>query len=69
MKKNYYVLYSINIKGITLGSKVSIYNVLGQLVLSKTARNGIYLEGLDRGVYFIKIRIQNKEVVRKFIKN
>jgi hypothetical protein len=59
----------INIKGVTLGSKLSIYNVLGKLVLSKTTSNEIDLERLNRGVYIIKIRSQNNEVVRKFIKN
>jgi hypothetical protein len=59
----------ISIKGVTLGSKVTIYNVLGKLVLSKTTSNEIDVERLNRGVYIIKIRSQNNEVVRKFIKN
>jgi hypothetical protein len=54
---------------IPANSFVKIYNVLGKLVLSKTTSNEIDLERLNRGVYIIKIRSQNNEIVRKFIKN
>jgi surface protein len=57
------------ILGLSSPSKVSIYNVLGKLVRSETTSNEVDLEGLQSGVYIVKIRDQQKETTRKFIKN
>ncbi|ARV05658.1 hypothetical protein BTO04_02630 [Polaribacter sp. SA4-10] len=57
------------IQGVSNPAKVSIYNVLGKLVLSKTTSSEVDLEGLQSGVYIIKIMDQQKETTRKFIKN
>jgi surface protein len=57
------------IQGLSTSSKVSIYNVLGKLVLSKTTSREVDLEGLQSGVYIVKIMDQQKETTRKFIKN
>jgi hypothetical protein len=57
------------ILGLSKPSKVSIYNVLGKLVFSKTTSSEVDLKGLQSGVYIVKIRDQQKETTRKFIKN
>jgi surface protein len=57
------------ILGLSKPSKVSIYNVLGKLVFSETTSSEVDLEGLQTGVYIVKIRDQQKETTRKFIKN
>jgi len=57
------------IQGLSNVSKVSVYNVLGKLVLSKMNSSEIYLDNLERGIYIINIRDENRETVLKFIKN
>jgi surface protein len=57
------------ILGLSKPSKVSIYNVLGKLMFSKTTSSEVDLKGLQSGVYIVKIRDQQKETTRKFIKN
>ena len=57
------------IQGLSNTSKVSIYNVLGRLVLSETTTSEIDIEGLQSGIYIVKIIDQQKETTRKFIKN
>jgi surface protein len=57
------------ILGLSKPSKVSIYNVLGKLVFSKTISSEVDLKGLQSGVYIVKIMDQQKETTRKFIKN
>jgi hypothetical protein len=57
------------ILGLSKPSKVSIYNVLGKLVFSETTSSEVDLEGLQTGVYIVKIMDQQKETTRKFIKN
>jgi surface protein len=56
------------IQGLSKPSKVSIYNVLGKLVFSKTISSEVDLKGLQSGVYIVKILDQQKETTRKFIK-
>ena len=56
------------IQGLSNISKVYIYNVLGKLVLSKINSSEIYLDNLESGIYIIKIRVDNRDVIRKFIK-
>ncbi|WP_157662413.1 T9SS type A sorting domain-containing protein [Polaribacter sp. SA4-10] len=57
------------IQGVSKPSKVSIYNVLGKLVFSETTSSEVDLEGLQSGIYIVKIMDQQKETTRKFIKN
>lgn len=57
------------IQGISNTSKVSIYNVLGKLVLSETTKSEIDVDNLQSGIYIIKIVDEQKEIIRKFIKN
>ena len=57
------------IRGLSNPIKISIYNVLGKLVLSEITTNEIDLEGLQSGIYIVKIIDQQKETTRKFIKN
>ena len=57
------------IQGLSSSSRVSIYNVLGKLVLSQTISKEIDVNNLQSGIYIIKIVDEQKEIVRKFIKN
>ena len=57
------------IQGLSSSSRVSIYNVLGKLVLSQTISKEIDVNNLQSGIYIIKITEEQKEIVRKFIKN
>ena len=57
------------IQGLSNVSKVSVYNVLGKLVLSKINSSEIYLDNLESGIYIINIRDENRETILKFIKN
>ena len=57
------------IQGLLNTSKVSIYNVLGKLVLSQTISKEIDVKQLSKGVYILKIIDEQKETVRKFIKD
>jgi len=56
------------IQGLQKEVKVSIYNVLGKLVLSKTTLSEIDVNNLKSGSYFIKIRDESRYIIRKFIK-
>ena len=57
------------IQGLSNTSKVSINNVLGKLVLSETTKSEIDVDNLQSGIYIIKIVDEQKEIIRKFIKN
>jgi surface protein len=57
------------IQGLLNTSKVSIYNVLGKLVLSQTIPKEIDVKQLSKGIYILKIIDEQKETVRKFIKD
>ena len=57
------------IQGLSGPTKVSIYNLLGTLVLSKITFNEINVENLQTGIYIIKINDEKKEIIKKFIKN
>jgi len=57
------------IQGLSSSSRVSIYNVLGKLVLSQTISKEINVKQLSKGIYIIKIIDEQKETVRKFIKD
>ena len=57
------------IQGLSSISKVSIYNVLGKLVLTQTISKEIDVKQLSKGVYILKIIDEQKETVLKFIKD
>ena len=57
------------IQGLLNTSKVSIYNVLGKLVLSQTITKEIDVKQLSKGIYILKIIDGQKETTRKFIKD
>ena len=57
------------IQDLSNTSKVLIYNVLGKLVLSETTKSEIDVDNLQSGIYIIKIVDEQKEIIRKFIKN
>jgi len=57
------------IQGLQKETKVSIYTILGKLVLSKMTSSEIDVNNLKSGVYIIKIVAGQKETIQKFIKN
>ena len=62
------VLDKLFIKGVSDATKVSIYNILGKLVVSKTTSNAIDVGNLQSGMYIVKIVDEQKEIIKKFIK-
>ena len=62
------VVNKLFIQGLSDVAKVSIYNIFGKLVLSKTTSNTIDVAHLQSGMYIIKIVDQQKETVKKFMK-
>ncbi|MDC0178051.1 BspA family leucine-rich repeat surface protein, partial [Polaribacter sp.] len=57
------------IQGLSEVSEISIYDVLGKLVLSNTTSSEIEVSNLKKGIYTIKIVAEQKETIQKFIKN
>jgi len=57
------------IQGLSNPTKISVYNMLGMLVLSKTTSSEINVDNLQSGVYIVKITNEQKEMVTRFIKN
>jgi len=57
------------VQGLSEVSEISIYDVLGKLVLAKTTSSEIEVSNLKKGIYTIKIVTEQKETVQKFIKN
>ena len=56
------------IQGLQKETKVSIYNILGKLVLSKTTSSEIDVNNLKTGIYFIKVTDIEGQLVRRFMK-
>ena len=63
------VIDKLFIQGLSNPTKISVYNILGKLVLSKTTSSEINVDNLQNGIYILKIVDEQKEIVRKFIKN
>jgi surface protein len=63
------VIDKLFIQGLSNPTKISVYNLLGKLVLSKTTSSEINVDNLQSGIYIIKIVDEQKEIIRKFIKN
>ena len=57
------------IQGLPNPSKISIYNVLGESVVSETNSKEIDVKKLPLGIYILKVIYNEKETVHKFIKN
>jgi hypothetical protein len=62
------VVDKLFIEGLLRETKVSIYNVLGKLVVSKTTLKSIDVDHLQSGIYIVKIVDGKQETVKKFIK-
>lgn len=59
----------INIEGIKNTKSISIYNSLGQLIKNENGNfKKINIESLTKGIYYLKINIENSTVIKKFIK-
>jgi len=63
------VIDKLFIQGLSNPTKISVYDVLGKLVLSKTTSSEINVDNLQSGIYIVKIVDEQNEIVRKFIKN
>ena len=63
------VVNKLFIQGLTGPIKVTVYNILGELVLSKTTSSEINVSNLQRGIYIVEIINEQKTTVKKFIKN
>jgi len=63
------VIDKLFIQGLSNPLKISIYNVLGKLVLAEITSKDIDVKQLSKGIYILKIVDEQKETVRKFIKN
>jgi len=63
------VVDKLFIQGLSIPAKISVYNLLGKLVFSKTTSSEINLNNLQSGIYIVKIVDNQKEIVRRFIKN
>jgi hypothetical protein len=53
-------------------TEIKIQNSLGQTVSSSFTRNGNKIEvnvsNLKEGIYFLKIKVKEKEIIKKFVK-
>jgi hypothetical protein len=61
-------LLNIETKNNSTISSASIYNALGQIVMTTTTSNTINVSNLITGIYFIKAKLDGKESIIKFIK-
>ena len=57
------------IKGNNRKLNVSIFNLLGQKVISKSQTTHIDLSSLNEGIYIAKLSIEEKIITKKIIKN
>jgi hypothetical protein len=58
------------IKGITAYSIARIYSIDGNLVKTiEPTNNLINVSGLTKGIYFIKINVEQSVITKLFIKN
>jgi hypothetical protein len=59
----------IHISTIETSTQVFLYNAIGQMIISKNS-NTMDISTLDKGVYFLKVELKNKEhETIKIIKN
>ncbi len=56
----------INHKGYNIDN-VSVYNVIGKLVLNAKEASSIDVSEYDAGLYFVRIQIENRELIKKLI--
>ena len=63
------VVDKLFIQGLSNPTKISVYDILGKLVLLKTTSSEINVDNLQSGIYILKIVDNQKEIVRRFIKN
>jgi hypothetical protein len=63
------VIDKLFVQGLSNPTKISVYDILGKLLLSKTTSSEINVDNLQSGIYIVKIVDNQKEIVRRFIKN
>ena len=59
----------VNIKTNDNIDSISVYNLLGQLVLESMGSETINVQSLDFGQYIMKLTSGNTSQIRKFVKN
>ncbi len=62
---------SLSLLNTTVIDNVSISNILGEIVLTKTINNtnvALDLSGFTKGIYFVKVKAGSQEKVIKFVK-
>jgi hypothetical protein len=60
---------TLQIAGLTNNATAYIYNINGSLLISQQVRNSaIDISSLSKGLYFIKLSMEEGSVVRKFVK-
>jgi len=62
------VVNKLFIEGLSSPTKISIYNILGKLLITKITSNDIDVKNLQSGIYIIRITNIEGQLVRKFIK-
>jgi hypothetical protein len=71
--ENLISLYPNPTKGLLMLNKevnsIELYNLMGEKILVKNKVQQINISELPIGVYFIRINIENKQILRKVIKN
>jgi len=59
----------LNISGLGNSEfKIEIYNAIGQLQIAVNNSNTIHVSALEKGIYFVKILINNQSKIIKFVK-
>ncbi len=59
----------LNISSINTIEKIEVYDVLGKMVLSNNKTSVINLQILERGIYLVKVNLENGSVAaKKFVK-
>ena len=57
------------VKGLSNEIKVSVFNILGGFLFSKTISSEIDVSSLKSGIYIVKIYGDHKEKITRFVKN
>jgi len=68
---NFHITFALS--NLSAGNNISILDMMGKLVTSKKYKGEskkyiVNVEDLPAGLYFIKIKTYNGEIMRKFVK-
>ena len=68
---NFHITFALS--NLSAGNNISILDMMGKLVTSKKYKGEskkyiVNVEDLPAGLYFIKIKTNNGEIMRKFVK-